>query len=70
MSWSVQDRFSNNSYKDVLITVDIKGNDKSKDKYAFKVDAGGAISVYGQSTDAQVQKALKALTSRKFRNED
>ncbi len=76
MSWTVDDNFTKSS-KDAIITVDINGkkgpNSRTTgniDRFRFRVDAGGAINVFGQSTDADVQKAMKALTSRKFRKED
>ena len=76
MSWTIEDNFTKSS-KDAIITVDINGkkgpNSRTNgniDEFIFHVDAGGAINVFGQSTDADVQKAMKALTSRKFRKED
>ena len=76
MSWTVDDNFTKSS-KDAIITVDINGNKGPNsittgniDRFRFRVDAGGEINVYGQDNEASVQKALKALTSRKFRKED
>ena len=76
MSWTIEDRFTK-SDRDALVYVDINGkkgpNSKTNgniDQFAFRVDAGGAIKVFGQTSDANVQKAIKALTSRKFRKED
>ena len=76
MSWTIKDRFTE-STKDALIYVDINGkkgpNSRTGmniDEFRFRVDAGGAIYVFGRSEDADVQKAMKALTSRKFRKED